>query len=128
MTRMPDAVEVDVGAGSGVEGARRATGGPDPATTLPGRAPDPEVPRPLGGTCSSVTSLPASTAVLSKAVKQIGQRSLPKRRSGVCDLDAKCGSMVTSPQNLSAVTQAAVRVKRPRGRPRGRALRTGSQP
>ena len=43
MTRMPDAVEVDVGAGLGVEGARRATGGPDPATTLPGRAPDPEV-------------------------------------------------------------------------------------
>ena len=44
MTRMPDAVEVDVGAGSGVEGARRATGGPDPAPTLPARAPDPEVP------------------------------------------------------------------------------------
>ena len=44
MTRMPDAVEVDVGAGPGVEGARRATGGPDPAPTLPARAPDPEVP------------------------------------------------------------------------------------
>ena len=44
MTRMPDAVEVDVGAGPGVEGARRATGGRDPATTLPARAPDPEVP------------------------------------------------------------------------------------
>ena len=41
---MPDAVEVDVGAGPGVEGARRATGGRDPATTLPARAPDPEVP------------------------------------------------------------------------------------
>ena len=44
MTRMPDAVEVDVGAGPGVEGARRATGGPGPAPTLPARAPDPEVP------------------------------------------------------------------------------------
>ena len=44
MTRMPDAVEIEVVAGSGVEGARRATGGPDPATTLPARAPDPEVP------------------------------------------------------------------------------------
>ena len=43
MTRMPDAVEVDVGAGPEVEGARRATGGPDPAPTLPARAPDPEV-------------------------------------------------------------------------------------
>ena len=43
MTRMPDAVEIEVVAGSGVEGARRATGGPDPATTLPARAPDPEV-------------------------------------------------------------------------------------
>ena len=45
MTRMPDAVEVDVGAGSGVEGARRATGGPDPAPTLPGRAPMNSTPR-----------------------------------------------------------------------------------
>ena len=44
MTRMPDAVEIEVVAGSGLEGARRATGGPDPATTLPARAPDPEVP------------------------------------------------------------------------------------
>ena len=49
MTRMPDAVEIEVVAGSGVEGARRATGGGcdsgrDPATTLPARAPDPEVP------------------------------------------------------------------------------------
>ena len=44
MTRMPDAVEVDVGARPGVEGARRATGGRDPAPTLPARAPDPEVP------------------------------------------------------------------------------------
>ena len=44
MTRMPDAVEIEVVAGSGVEGARRATGGRDPATTLPARAPDPEVP------------------------------------------------------------------------------------
>ena len=44
MTRMPDAMEVDVVAGPGVEGARRATGGRDPAPTLPARAPDPEVP------------------------------------------------------------------------------------
>ena len=44
MTRMPDTVEIEVVAGSGLEGARRATGGPDPATTLPARAPDPEVP------------------------------------------------------------------------------------
>ena len=28
MTRMPDAVEMDVVAGPGAEGARRATGGP----------------------------------------------------------------------------------------------------
>ena len=41
---MPDTVEIEVVAGSGLEGARRATGGPDPATTLPARAPDPEVP------------------------------------------------------------------------------------
>ena len=34
-----------MGAGSRVvEGARRATGGPDPAPTAPTRAPDPEVP------------------------------------------------------------------------------------
>ena len=44
MTRKPDAVEIDVVAGPGVEGARRATGDPDPATTAPARAPDPEVP------------------------------------------------------------------------------------
>ena len=44
MTRMPDAVESEVVAGPGVEGARRATGGPGPATTTPARAPDPEVP------------------------------------------------------------------------------------
>ena len=44
MTRMPDAVEIDVVAGPGVEGARRATGDPGPATTAPARAPDPEVP------------------------------------------------------------------------------------
>ena len=44
MTRMPDAVEVDADAGSGVKRVRRATGGSDPATTLPARAPDPEVP------------------------------------------------------------------------------------
>ena len=39
MTRMPDAVEVDVGAGPGVEGAsrRRALGGRDPAPTSPAR-------------------------------------------------------------------------------------------
>ena len=33
MTRMPDAVEMDVVAGPGAEGARRATGGPGPVTT-----------------------------------------------------------------------------------------------
>ena len=43
MTRMPEAVEMDVVAGSGAEGARRATGGPDPATTAGAPAPDPEV-------------------------------------------------------------------------------------
>ena len=41
MTRMPDAVESEVVAGPGVEGARRATGGPGPATTTPARAPGP---------------------------------------------------------------------------------------
>ena len=38
MTRMPEAVEMDVVAGLGTEGARRATGGPGPAPD-----PDPEV-------------------------------------------------------------------------------------
>ena len=38
MTRMPEAVEMDVVAGPGVEGARRATGGPGPPPD-----PDPEV-------------------------------------------------------------------------------------
>ena len=44
MTRTPNAVEINVVAGPGVEGARRATGDPDPATTAPASAPDPEVP------------------------------------------------------------------------------------
>ena len=38
MTRMPEAVEMDVVAGLGTEGARRATGGPGPPPD-----PDPEV-------------------------------------------------------------------------------------
>ena len=38
MTRMPEAVEMDVVAGPGAEGARRATGGPGPPPD-----PDPEV-------------------------------------------------------------------------------------
>ena len=44
MTRMPDAVEMDVVAGPGAEGARRATGGPGPVTTSRPPDPDPEVP------------------------------------------------------------------------------------
>ena len=44
MTRMPEAVERDVVAGPGAEGARRATGGPGPVTTSGLPAPDPEVP------------------------------------------------------------------------------------
>ena len=44
MTRMPEAVERDVVAGPGAEGARRATGGPGPVTTSRLPAPDPEVP------------------------------------------------------------------------------------
>ena len=46
MTRMPEAVEMDVVAGPGAEGARRATGGPGPVTTsgAPDPDPDPEVP------------------------------------------------------------------------------------
>ncbi len=44
MTRMPEAVEMDVVAGPGAEGARRATGGPGPVTTSRPPDPDPEVP------------------------------------------------------------------------------------
>ena len=44
MTRMPDGVEMDVVAGPGAEGARRATGGPGPVTTSRPPDPDPEVP------------------------------------------------------------------------------------
>ena len=44
MTRMPDAVEMDVVAGPGAAGARRATGGPGPVTTSRPPDPDPEVP------------------------------------------------------------------------------------
>ena len=44
MTRMPDAVEMDVVAGPGTEGARRATEGVGPATTSRAPDPDPEVP------------------------------------------------------------------------------------
>ncbi len=44
MTRMPDAVEMDVVAGPGAEGARRATGGPGPVTTSRPPDPEPEVP------------------------------------------------------------------------------------
>ena len=44
MTRMPDAVELDVVAGPGAEGARRATGAVGPATTSTTADPDPEVP------------------------------------------------------------------------------------
>jgi transposase len=43
MNRMPPAVEMDVVVGPEAEGARRATGGPDPATTAGAPAPDPEV-------------------------------------------------------------------------------------
>ena len=44
MTRMPEAVEMDVVAELGAEGARRATGGPSPVTTSCPPDPDPEVP------------------------------------------------------------------------------------
>ena len=44
MIRMPEAVEMDVVAGPGAEGARRATGGPGPVTTSRALDPDPEVP------------------------------------------------------------------------------------
>ena len=44
MTRMPDAVEMDVVAGPGAEGARRATGGPGLVTTSRPSDPEPEVP------------------------------------------------------------------------------------
>ncbi len=44
MTRMPEAVDRDVVAGPGAEGARRATGGPGPVTTSRASDPDPEVP------------------------------------------------------------------------------------
>ena len=43
MTRMPDAVEMDVVAGPGGEGARRATGAVGPVTTSRAPDPDPEV-------------------------------------------------------------------------------------
>ena len=41
---MQEVVELDVVAGPGAEGARRATGGPDPVTTSRASDPDPEVP------------------------------------------------------------------------------------
>ena len=44
MIRIPEAVEMDVVAGPGAEGARRATGGPGPVTTSRPSDPDPEVP------------------------------------------------------------------------------------
>ncbi len=44
MIRIPEAVEMDVVAGPGPEGARRATGGPGPVTTSRPSDPDPEVP------------------------------------------------------------------------------------
>ena len=44
MTRMPEAVELDVVAGPGAEGAQRATGRPGPVTTSGAPDPDPEVP------------------------------------------------------------------------------------
>ena len=44
MERMLAAEEIDVPAGSGAEGARRATGVAGPAGTLRATAPDPEVP------------------------------------------------------------------------------------
>ncbi len=44
MTRMPEAVKMDVVAGPGAEGARRATGAVGPVTTSGASDPDPEVP------------------------------------------------------------------------------------
>ena len=44
MTRMPEAVELDVVAGPGAEGAQRATGRPGPVTTSGAPDPNPEVP------------------------------------------------------------------------------------
>ena len=44
MIRIPEAVEMDVVAGPGAEGARRATGGPGPVTTSRPSDPAPEVP------------------------------------------------------------------------------------
>ena len=44
MIRIPEAVEMDVVTGPGAEGARRATGGPGPATTSRPSDPAPEVP------------------------------------------------------------------------------------
>ena len=44
MIRIPEAVEMDVVAGPGAEGARRAAGGPGPVTTSRPSDPDPEVP------------------------------------------------------------------------------------
>ena len=44
MTRMPESLEIDVVAGLGAEGARRATGAPGPVATSRASDPDPEVP------------------------------------------------------------------------------------
>ena len=44
MSRMPEAVEMDVVTGPGAEGARRATGAVSPVTTSRAPDPDPEVP------------------------------------------------------------------------------------
>ena len=44
MSRMPEAVEMDVVTGPGAEGARRATGAVGPVTTSRAPDPDPEVP------------------------------------------------------------------------------------
>ena len=44
MTRMPEAVEMDVVAGPGAQGARRATGAPGHVPTSRAPDPDPEVP------------------------------------------------------------------------------------
>ena len=74
MTRMPDAVEIEVVAGSGVEGARRATGGPDPATTLPARAPDPEV-----------EATVALRGVDPTQIGAVGQRGLPRQAQILLD-------------------------------------------
>ena len=78
---LPDAVEVDVGAGPGVEGARR--GGRDPAPTLPARAPDPEVPatvQPLLGRVSAAQAV--------DACKKPGEVGALLRREGLFELAA----------------------------------------